>query len=136
VAQLDPTLTMIGSVVQGIVDGKRRSLSWTQMMTGRKAEPRDLRRFVMTRPVLDFSGLEPGATARVEIRRLAAELGIGPDSGTRLRLTGPVALDDEQFATLREGALRSTVLSVVMVCAILFVALRSAKLVGAIIVTL
>jgi hopanoid biosynthesis associated RND transporter like protein HpnN len=136
VAQLDPTLTMIGSVVQGIVDGKRRSLSWTQMMTGRKAEARDLRRFVMTRPVLDFSGLEPGATARVEIRRLAAELGIGPDSGTRLRLTGPVALDDEQFATLREGALRSTVLSVVMVCAILFVALRSAKLVGAIIVTL
>jgi hypothetical protein len=136
VAQLDPTLTMIGSVVQGIVDGKRRSLSWTQMMTGRKAEPRDLRRFVMTRPVLDFSGLEPGATARVEIRRLAAELGIGPDGGTRLRLTGPVALDDEQFATLREGALRSTVLSVVMVCAILFVALRSAKLVGAIIVTL
>jgi uncharacterized protein len=136
VAQLDPTLTMIGSVVQGIVDGKRRSLSWTQMMTGRKAEARDLRRFVMTRAMLDFSGLEPGATARAEIRRLAAELGIGPESGTRLRLTGPVALDDEQFATLREGALRSTVLSVVMVCAILFVALRSAKLVGAIIVTL
>src|ERR1700730_1832316 len=118
VAQLDPTLTMIGSVVQGIVDGKRRSLSWTQMMTGRKAEPRDLRRFVMTRPVLDFSGLEPGETARTEIRHLASELGITPENGMRLRLTGPVALDDEQFATLREGALRSTVLSVVMVCAI------------------
>jgi uncharacterized protein len=136
VAQLDPTLAMIGDVVQGVVDGKRQSLSWTQMMTGRKAQPRDLRRFVMTRPVLDFSGLEPGATARTEIRRLAAELGFGPERGVRLRLTGPVALDDEQFATLREGALRSTVLSVVMVCAILFIALRSVKLVVAIIVTL
>jgi uncharacterized protein len=136
VAQLDPTLTVIGNVVQRIIDGKRASLSWTEMMTGRKPNARDLRRFVMTRPVLDFSGLEPGATARTEIRRLASELGFSSESGVRLRLTGPVALDDEQFATLREGALRSTVLSVVMVCAILFIALRSVKLVGAIIVTL
>ena len=136
VAQLDPTLTMIGNVVQRIIDGKRASLSWTEMMTGRKPNARDLRRFVMTRPVLDFSGLESGATARTEIRRLASELGFSSESGVRLRLTGSVALDDEQFATLREGALRSTVLSVVMVCAILFIALRSVKLVVAIIVTL
>ncbi|HVH78921.1 MAG TPA: hopanoid biosynthesis-associated RND transporter HpnN, partial [Stellaceae bacterium] len=31
VAQLDPTLAMIGDIVQGVVDGKRQSLSWTQM---------------------------------------------------------------------------------------------------------
>ena len=135
-AQLDPTLAMIGNVVQGIVDGKPQSLSWTELMTGRKADARDLRRFIVTRPVLDFSGLEPGAAASAEIRRLATDLGINVENGARLRLTGPVALDDEQFATLREGALRSTVLSVVMVCVILFVALRSVKLVGAIIVTL
>src|SRR5205814_1182404 len=121
---------------QRIIDGKRASLSWTEMMTGRKPNARDLRRFVMTRPVLDFSGLESGATARTGIRRLASELGFSSESGVRLRLTGSVALDDEQFATLREGALRWTVLSVVMVCAILFIALRSVKLVGAIIVTL
>src|SRR5438552_15898560 len=106
------------------------------MMSGRNPNARDLLRFVMTRPVLDFSGLESGATARTGIRRLASELGFSSESGVRLRLTGSVALDDEQFATLREGALRSTVLSVVMVCAILFIALRSVKLVVAIIVTL
>jgi len=135
-AQLDPTLTMIGEVVHRVVEGRRASLSWQQMMTGRKAERRELRRFVVTRPVLDFAGLEPGTTARTEIRRLAGELGITPQNGVRLRLTGPVALGDEQFATLREGALRSTVLSVVMVCVILFAALRSVKLVGAILLTL
>ena len=54
----------------------------------------------------------------------------------RLRLTGPVALNDEQFATLQQGAVESTVLSIVLVCAILFAAVRSVKLVGAILVTL
>src|SRR5438067_8168189 len=34
VAQLDPTLTTIGNVVQSIIDGKRASLSGTEMMTG------------------------------------------------------------------------------------------------------
>ncbi len=86
--------------------------------------------------MLDFSELEPGARASGELRRLAGELGIDAQHGLRLRLTGPVALDDEQFATLQQGALQSTVLSIVAVLVILFAALRSVKLVGAILVTL
>jgi hopanoid biosynthesis associated RND transporter like protein HpnN len=136
IEQLDATLAAIGDVVQGVLGGKPQSLSWQQMMTGEKPEPRELRRFVLTRPVLDFTGLEPGGKARAEIRRLAGELGIAPQNAVRLRLTGPIALDDEQFATLRDGALRSTVISVVAVGAILFAAMRSVKLVGAILVTL
>jgi len=136
VEQLNSTLATIGDAVRGVLDGRPQSLSWQQMMTGQKSEPRELRRFVLTRPVLDFTDLEPGSKARAEIRRLAGELGIAPQNGVSLRLTGPIALDDEQFATLRDGALRSTVVSVVAVCAILFAAMRSVKLVGAILATL
>src|SRR5205085_2334275 len=136
IEQLDVTLAAIGDVVQGVLDGRPQSVSWQQMMTGEKPEPRELRRFVLTRPVLDFTGLEPGGKARAEIRRLAGELGIAPPNGVQLRLTGQIALDDEQFATLRDGALRSTVISIVAVCAILFAAMRSVKLVGAILATL
>jgi uncharacterized protein len=134
--KLNPSLRTIGGAVQSVLDGKPTSVSWGQMMTGRATEPRDLRRFVLTRPVLDFGGLEPGGKARAELRRLAGELGLDQQHGVRLRVTGPVALDDEQFATLKEGALRSTVLSIVSVLVILFVALRSVKLVGAVLVTL
>ncbi len=134
--KLNPSLRTIGGAVQSVLDGKPTSVSWGQMMTGRATEPRDLRRFVLTRPVLDFGGLEPGGKARAELRRLASELGLDQQHGVRLRVTGPVALDDEQFATLKEGALRSTVLSIVSVLVILFVALRSVKLVGAVLVTL
>ncbi len=136
IARLDPTLAAIADAVEGVLAGRPEAVSWQRLMTGRAPEARDLRRFVLTVPVLDFDALEPGARAQAEIRRLAHELALDPAHGVRLRMTGPVALDDEQFATLRQGALESTILSVVAVCVILFAALRSAKLVGAILATL
>ncbi len=134
--RLGPTLAAIGDAVKAVLEGRSEPLSWQRIMTGRGPEPRERRRFVLTRPVLDFNALEAGAGARAEIRRLADGLALDPAHDVRLRMTGPVALDDEQFATLREGALRSTILSVVLVCALLFAALRSVKLVGAILATL
>lgn len=134
--RFDPALRAIGDAVRGVLAGRPEPLSWQHIMTGRAADSRELRRFVLARPVLDFTALEPGAQARGEIRRLAGALALDRQHGVRLRITGPVALGDEQFATLREGALNSTILSAVLVCGILFAALRSVKLVGAILATL
>jgi hopanoid biosynthesis associated RND transporter like protein HpnN len=134
--RLAPTLGAIADTINASLDGRAKPLSWQQIMTGRSADPRERRRFILARPVLDFSALEPGGPARAEIRRLAGALAVDSAHGVRLRLTGPVALDDEQFATLRAGALKSTLLSLALVCVILFAALRSVKLVGAILATL
>jgi hypothetical protein len=136
IARFNPTLATIAEAIEGALQGQPKPLSWQHLMTGRTADPRGARRFVLTRPVLDFTALASGAKASAEVRRLAEELAIDPAHGLRLRLTGPVALDDEQFATLQQGALASTILSIVAVCVILFAALRSVKLVGAILATL
>ena len=90
---------------------------------------------MLVQPVLDYTALEPGEKATDEIRRAAAELGLTPQAGVRVRITGSVALDDEQFATLREGALRSALLSVGSVCLVLLLGLRSPRLVIAILAT-
>src|SRR5581483_9188735 len=134
--KLDPTLTTLADAVSGVVEGQHAPLSWGQMLTGEKPDRHQLRQFVLTQPVQDYSALEPGAKATAEIRRLVGELGLVPANGVRVRITGPVALGDEQFATLRQGALRSTVFSVVSVLVLLFAALRSVRLVAAILVTL
>ena len=134
--KLNPTLAALARSVRGVLDGRAEPLSWQQLTAGDNADPRPPRRFVLTQPVLDYGSLEPGTAARDAVRRLAGELGLDAAHGVRVRMTGPVALDDEQFATLREGALRSTILSVVSVVAILFVALRSLRLVAAILATL
>jgi len=133
--KLNPTLAAIARVVDGVVDGTPQSLSWQQLLTGEQTSARELRRFVLTKPVLNFSSLQPGAQATDEIHRLAKSLGFEPQSGVRVRITGPVALDDDQFATLQKGALRSTILSAVSVCIILFAGLRSLRLVVAILLT-
>jgi hopanoid biosynthesis associated RND transporter like protein HpnN len=133
--KLDPTLAKIADVVDGVAAGKPQSLSWQQLLTGSAPDPRELRKFVLAQPVLDYGALEPGAKATAEVRRLAAEMGLTPQAGVRVRITGSVALDDDQFAALQEGALRSTLLSVGSVCLILFLAMRSPRPVIAILLT-
>jgi hopanoid biosynthesis associated RND transporter like protein HpnN len=134
-AKLDPALAAIAQAVENALAGRPPSFSWQQIISGKPPQARDLRRFVLAQPVLDFRALEPGGRARAEVRRLARSLGLEPENGVRVRMTGPVALNDEEFATLRHGLLLSAALSVVSICIILFLALRSARLVGAIIAT-
>jgi uncharacterized protein len=133
--KLDPTLGKIADIVDGVAAGRPESLSWQQVLTGASPDLHDLRKFVLLQPVLDYSALEPGAKATDEIRRVATELGLTPQAGVRVRITGSVALDDEQFATLRNGALRSALLSIGSVCLILLLGLRSPRLVIAILAT-
>ncbi len=136
IEKLDPTLGKIADAIDAVAAGRSDSLSWQQVLTGTASDPHDLRKFVLVQPVLDYTALEPGAKATDEIRRAAAELGLTPQAGVRVRITGSVALDDEQFATLRKGALRSALLSVGSVLVILLLGLRrSPRLVIAILAT-
>lgn len=134
--RLDPTLAAVVDAVDATLAGRNEPVSWQRLMTGLAPGKRERRRFVLTRPILDFNDLEPGAKPRAEIRRIAGELALDPQHGVQLRMTGPVALNDEQFTTLRRGALESTILSIVTVWLLLFAAVRSTRLVGAILATL
>jgi len=133
--RIDAGLVALGDTVRELLDGRPASLSWQQMLSRKPPEARELRRLILTQPALDYDALEPAGRARAEVRRLAGELGLDPASGIRVRMTGSVAIDDEQFATLRQGALLSTILSIVAVSLILFLALRSLRLAGAIMLT-
>ncbi len=134
--KLAPTLAKIADIADAVAAGKPASLSWQELLSGGAPTPRELRKFVLAQPVLDYGALEPGAKATAEIRRLAVSLGLTAAAGVRVRITGPVALDDDQFSALRKGAVRSILLSVGSIVVILFAALRSLRLVAAILVTI
>ena len=88
------------------------------------------------KPVLDFGALEPGATACSAIRAAAATLHLTPENGVRVRLTGPVPLSDEEFATLADRAVLMIAAMLFAVVATLWLAVRSFRIIACILITL
>ena len=125
----DPLATTIDDVLAG----KKTYFSWQTLLAhGAPADRRSTRRFIAINPVLNFSALEPGFAATSEIRDAAAKLGLTPDNGVRVRLTGDVPMADDEFATLAEGAWVNNLVTVLIVAFLLWAALKSPKIVLAI----
>lgn len=135
-ATLKAPFNAIAAATEAAVAGRYAPLSWQTLLSGRAADPRELRHFILVQPVLDYDALEPGARATRAIREEADALGLTPARGVRVRVTGDVALSDAQLASLSEGAGFSAALSITLLCLWLLLALRSVRLVAAIIGTL
>jgi hopanoid biosynthesis associated RND transporter like protein HpnN len=129
-------LTMAAAPLENIVLRRPAHFSWSELMRGKPPEPMDLRRFIQIRPVLDYGALEPGRRATQAIRQIAADLKLDTRYSARLRLTGPVPIQDEEFATLKEGAVTNTIVTLVIVLAILWLALKSPKIIFALFVSI
>jgi hopanoid biosynthesis associated RND transporter like protein HpnN len=111
-------------------------MSWRSLITGAPPRPEEIRRFIEVKPRLDFNALEPGLQADDAIRAAANALHLDTQHGVRVRLTGPVPLADEEFATLidRVGLMIGAMMAGVLLT--LWLALRSFKIIFAILVTL
>lgn len=133
---LDRPLAALGDMAANLLAGRYRPLAWQSLMTGREPGAEEFRRFVVTQPILDYTDMAPGRCASQAIREAAEELGLTIDRGVSVRLTGPVALTDEEFSSVAEGAGVSLAVSFALVCLWLFLALRSARLIVAILGTL
>ncbi len=116
--------------------GKREPLSWERLLAGPVADLAGRFHFVLAKPKLDFGTLEPGAAASEALREAASQLEFVRDGEARVRLTGPVALDDEEFSTVAEGAVAGLIGSAVLVTLWLFLAVRSWRVIVPILLTL
>ena len=133
---LSGTLNMVSDTLEEAIAGQRASFSWRAMLNGRPPTSDERRRFVEIRPVLDYAALMPGKVATDAIRQAAADLDIATKYGATVRLTGPVAIADEEYATLEEGAYVNTAVTVVVVLTILWLALRSFGVILAVAISL
>lgn len=90
------------------------------------------RAFIAIHPVLDYAALEPSAAASAAIRQAAVDLHLAERFHAQVRLTGARPLSDEEFSSVAEGALPNAIVSLLVVLAILWYALRSVRLVIAV----
>ena len=56
-------------------------------------------------PKLDYNALEPGKDATDAIRQAATDLNFAGQYSARVRLTGPVPIANEEYATVQDGAI-------------------------------
>ena len=135
-AELDASFVAIADSLEAARAGGGPPLSWQRLLTGRKPTHMELQRIVLVRPKLDNTQLSPGADATAIVRSTAAELGLTAANGVRVRLTGIVALNDEEFGSIAKGIGYATLESFIVVLCWLYLALRSFKPMVAIACTL
>ena len=111
-------------------------LSWQNLMAGPVASLAGRYRFVLAKPRPNYGALQPGAAATQAIRDAAAKLPFLQDGAARVRITGSVALDDDEFATVAQGAAIGLIGSLLLVTLWLFIAVRSWRLILPIVLTL
>ena len=135
-ADIDSALARFGDVFDAAAQGKTQFLSWRSLVTGAPPKPEEIRRYIEVKPRLDFNALEPGREANDAIRANARALNLTPEHGVRVRLTGPVPLSDEEFGTLtdRAGLMVAAMMGGVLLT--LWLALKSFRIIFAILVTL
>lgn len=136
-ADLTPALAPLTGAFEEAAAGRPRPIAWGALFMGDSdADPRGPRRLILAQPALDLGSLAPGATATAAVREAARDLGLVPGAGYRVRLTGTVALADEELADVAEGSVTGLAVSFALVALILVVALRSWRPVVAVLVTL
>jgi uncharacterized protein len=128
--RLAPEFDEMSNALDRILKGERAHFSWAKLFAEGPARPRT-RQLLTISPVLDFSALEPGAKATAAIRGSAAALGL-PEEGVRVRLTGPIPIADEEFETLKAGALENAIFTIGAVLLILWFALHSVRIIAAV----
>jgi len=129
-------MTLAADTVEKVNAGQPASFSWHELVQGSRAKPDDLLRFLTIRAVLDFSALEPGLRASEAVRAAAKDLDFAGKYHARVRLTGPVPLEDEEFATIKENAALNACVTIAVVLLILWLALRWWRIIFAVFVNL
>jgi hopanoid biosynthesis associated RND transporter like protein HpnN len=122
-ARLAAPLAAFADAAEAALQGRVAPPDWERLLTGREPRPLELRRLILVQPALDYEQLTAGAAATEVIRAEAARLGVP------IRLTGPVPMADEEFATVSAGAVENSILSFVLVGVLLWMALRSWRLI-------
>jgi uncharacterized protein len=129
-------MAMAADTAEAVLAGQRAQFSWRMLVNSDLALGRDLGRFIEVQPRLDFGALEPGRAATDAIREITTNLRLAADYGAHVRLTGLIPIDDDELGTLTQNIGLNVTLSLLAVLSILWLALRSARIILAVAVSI
>jgi hopanoid biosynthesis associated RND transporter like protein HpnN len=129
---LQPLLDQLDRPAAQIAGGnKAETVQWTTLVGGLAEHDRP-QRILLTQPLLQYDSLVAGEGATAAIRAAAARL--GPD--VKVRVTGPVALSDANFASITQGTAINAPLMLLAVVLLIYFAVKSIRIVFSIMLAL
>jgi len=137
--KLDSTerpFNQISQTVESILGKGTATFSWRELVSNKPLTDADRRAFIEFKPKLDYNSLEPGRDATDAIRQAATDLKFAEQYSARVRLTGPVPIANEEYATVQDGAIVNGIGTIIIVLVILWMALHSAKIIFAVFTSL
>src|SRR6266404_438969 len=96
---------LIAQTVEDVLAKGEATFSWRELVSDKPLTDSDKRAFIELKPLLDYQALEPGKTGTDAIRQAAKDLNFPSQYGARVRLTGPVPMANEEYATVQDGAI-------------------------------
>ncbi len=126
--QLTSIFEHMDHALRARLENRPYEVSWAEVLASADFPGDARRRFLLAQPVLDHNDLQPAKGAILEVRRVAKELRLGPESGVQVRITGDVALSYEEMEVVSGQAAMSALGSIVLVALLLVHSLRSVRL--------
>ncbi len=114
--------------------GHPATVSWLRLLSGGASDPADLRRIVQLTPKLDQNSIDPGSKPLKIVRTAWRKAGLS-QTGARIRVTGSVAMAADELSTLGEMTGFIATLSLVAMAIMVYLAVKSVRLVAVILVT-
>jgi hopanoid biosynthesis associated RND transporter like protein HpnN len=133
-SDMAPLLDKCATALDRVQENQHAAVSWRALADHSTTLP--ARSFILVQPVLNYASLKAGGSASELIRQTGTALNLETKYGVRIRLTGEQPLADDEFASVQQGAAFNGIATFLVVLGILWFALRSAKLVLGVFITL
>lgn len=134
---LNPILLAIDDVLKTQLEGQAHYLSWQNILSENKPNTDDYkdagaqskfnRTIVIAKPKLHFNEMLPADVALTAARDISRAI-MAENPSLSIRITGETALEHEELESVTTGAEFSGLLSLVLVCVVQWIGLRSVRL--------
>ena len=125
----------ISGALERLLAGHAEPLRWRDELFAGQTTQGPQRAFILLDPVLDARDFQPAAPAVAALRDLIQGFKL-QHPAVSIRMTGSAVMDSEELVTVAHDAKATTVLSFLCVAVVLMIGLRSATLVGGVLITL
>ncbi|MDI1292849.1 MAG: MMPL family transporter [Methylobacter sp.] len=134
---LNPILIAIDDTLKNQLNGQSHYLSWQNILAENKPNTDDYkdagaqtkfnRTIVIAKPKMHFDEMLPADVALSAAREISRAI-MAENPSLSIRITGETALEHEELESVSKGAAFAGLLSLILVCVIQLMALRSIKL--------